>query len=564
MSEPPKEKEANAPGDRPEEALSEKEKPSSLSPKQKPSPSPGPKTTTTNTSSPSSRREYSGLKGGFFNRERKPSSPRPKKLPNTGAPLSPSSSSPSSPAGGNNSETVNTPSNTNEAQKSGGGGVSASEEWKAAPLSPLKSEVLRPMTPISPRNQDVREAIRQWAFLVGIRKRKKQLPLNKYGLPDVSADELEKELPEKRVIDQMRKAFRDLTESRLISGWDDGSGFEYVIDLFSQLLDLICSFVGRRQTEKFRKALDIDVLKQMVHAHVYTPSEFQETLKICVGLLYELESPYQHMLTKKWWESLKYDYATKEEYATAICDSIMHLFRKCDLCKMEVENYYISRISPADRQKQELQAFQKIPLPLSTPWDCTSRENFVAGLVKTVANNPKPLQESEVTSCLALDLTQLHTFQNSLQAVTLFGVISIVLNKILMKIDQESLKEFFDNFTEAYEINAGTTDILFEHLKKYISIDEHSAAKEGCAQIVKCADMSDPLYKVLSDRVVKFLVDETTENKTPLGATPEHLCHANDRALNLKQVTATFIEDHWKVYETVYVPTAKMRIKDDI
>lgn len=417
------------------------------------------------------------------------------------------------------------------------------------PLSPsMAPQCSIPFTRRPDYKRHMRALIQEWTFMSSIRKKK--LPLNKFGLPDVSADKLEGNTPRKKIIDKMRKAFRDLTEEKLISGWDDGSGFECVIDLFGQLLDLICSFVGRRQSDKFRKTLDIDMLKQMVKAHVYTPEEFQNTLKLCVGLLYELESPYQHTLTQEWWSELRYDFASKEEYAAAICDSIMYLFRKCDLCKMEVENYYISRITPAERQVRERVAFERIPLQLRTPWDCSTKESFIAGLVKIVAENTYKLKESSVTSCLACDLPALHSFQNSLQEATILSLMSVVLNKIFVKLDPDDVTEFFDTVLEAYYYKRGP-DVIFDILKTRIPESDHAVAKEACAQIAKCADVSDPLYKVLRDRMVKFVADANA-GPDVFGAKPAHLCHANQRGREFKDLFYPFVDEHWMVYGPCY------------
>jgi len=424
------------------------------------------------------------------------------------------------------------------------------------PLSPSMMSQKSASLPFAKKecSKQTKTLLQEWALIASIRKKK--LPLNKYGLPDVSADQLEKEMPKRMELDKMRKAFRDLTEEKLINGWEDGSGFTYVIDLFGQLLDLICSFVGRKQAEKFRKILDIDVLKQMVEAHVYTPQEFQNTLKLCVSLLYELESPYQHTSTQKWLEELKYDYATKDEYASAICDSIMYLFRKCDLCKMEVENYYISRISSADRMTQERLAFKKIPVPMETPWDCSTKENFVSGLIATIADTPYKLKEEEITSCLACDTQLLHSFQNAVQEATVLGVMSIVLNKIFSTMLPSDVQEFFESVVEAYYHSHGP-DVVFDILQSRISIDDYAAAKDACALIAKCADVNDPLYKVLRSRCVKFLTSgDETENEAVFGMKPEHLSHANERAQEIKARLKPFVDEHWEVYGPIYMEHA--------
>eukprot|EP00397_Hematodinium_sp_SG-2012_P034566 GEMP01037085.1.p1 GENE.GEMP01037085.1~~GEMP01037085.1.p1 ORF type:complete len:480 (+),score=72.19 GEMP01037085.1:57-1442(+) len=394
----------------------------------------------------------------------------------------------------------------------------------------------------------IKGLIQEWVFMSTIRKKK--VPLNQYGLPDASADQLEEDTPEKVIKDQMRQAFRDMTEEQLVAGWDDGTGFRHIVDLFSQLLDLICSFVGRNHGEKFRKALDIDVLRQMVEAHVYTPAEFQNTVQVCVELLEQLESPYQHKLTRNWLSQLKYDYTSTEEFAKAICDTIMYLFRKCDLCKIEVENYYISLIPPADLENRERAAYQKIPLPLRTPWDCSTEDNFVAGLIRAIAENPDKLTEDDVPSCLALDLPTLHGFQNSLQEATLLGVMSVVLNKIFAKFSADEQKEYMDAVREAWNTRGGP-DLFFDLLKTHIVEADVASAKEACAQLVKCADVADPLYKVFRARVVKFIT-EKNPGSDALGSKPAHLSYANNLVCDLAAACKAFADDHWQVYGSVY------------
>eukprot|EP00397_Hematodinium_sp_SG-2012_P062572 GEMP01084730.1.p1 GENE.GEMP01084730.1~~GEMP01084730.1.p1 ORF type:complete len:220 (+),score=23.01 GEMP01084730.1:118-777(+) len=217
---------------------------------------------------------------------------------------------------------------------------------------------------------------------------------------------------------------------------------------------------------------------------------------------------------------------------------------------MEVENYYISRISPADRQNQERAAFEKIPLPLHTPWKCSTNQLFLEGLIAVIAGCPSKLTESMVTSCLAFDLTALHRFQNALQETTVLGVMSVVLSKILSTFEADDLEDFFDSVLDAYSHKRGP-DVIFNVLQSRIPESDHAGAREACAQIVKCADLSDPLYKILRDRVVKFVVQEDASPDV-LGRKPAHLCYANQRAHDLKFDFCLFVEEHWQVYSPIY------------
>jgi len=426
----------------------------------------------------------------------------------------------------------------------------ASTPTSAFPLSPsMTSHALSFVRRLSDCHSEMKPQIQEWTFMHTIRK--KEVPLNKFGLPDVPADVLVKNRPDRQIIEAMRHQWREVAEKKLLEGWDDGTGFESVIDLFAQLLDLICSFVGQKQAEKYRTALDIDVLKQMVEARVYTPNELQATLKTCVGILFEMESPYQHLVTQKWFSELKFDYASKEEYVTAICDTIMYIFKKCDLCKLEVENYYVSRISKADRQVREREAFLKIPLPLRTPWDCSSKEHFSTGLLKACSENATNLEEDAITSCLALDINALHHIQYKIQEVTLLGVMAVVLNKLLVKhCTPEIVEGFFSDVLEEYMRRRGP-NLIFGLLSKLIPEESHAEGQECCSQIVKCADVNDPLYKVLRDRVLRFCKDEP-DSEDILGSKPPNLCYANRNAVDLKAAFQSFVNDHWEVYGPIY------------
>lgn len=425
--------------------------------------------------------------------------------------------------------------------------VSATSKSSAKAQEEMVLTMEPPFTTHPHYSESMRGVVADWGFMSAVRRKK--VPLNKYGLPDVSGEQIEKGA-ERQARIEMRRNMRDHAEKVLIAGWDDGTGFGSVIDLFSQLLELFCSFVGSKHGEKFRKALDIDVLRQMVDARVYTPEEFRQTVEVCVALLHELESPYQNALTQRWHRGLKYDYTSTEDFAKAICDTIMFLFLKCDLCKLEVENYYISRIPPESLKERERQAFEKIPLPLRAPWDCSTKDKFAAGLLQALSSEATKLSEDAVTSCLALDLPTLHKFQNSLQEATLLAVMSAVFNKIFMKWQHEEQAEYIDSVVETYR-NTGGPNVFFDLLKPRLVEAEVASAKEACAQLVKCADISDPLYKVFRDRVVKFI---SAENPSPdvLGSKPAHLSHANVRVLELADSFHEFVDEHWQVYNLVY------------
>jgi len=382
----------------------------------------------------------------------------------------------------------------------------------------------------------VKNLVSEWQFKANLRKKK--VPLNKYGLPDVSGDAHDESL-------SARQAFREQTEAKLLAGWSDGSGFGVVVDCLSMLLDLITSFTGGPHSDKIRKMLDIDVLRQMVKAHVFTPEEFKNTVKTFVAVLNDLESPYQSAITQAWYQKfLLAEYASVEDYARGICEALMILIRKCEVCKIEVENYYISLIPRDELIKRELAAYLKIGFPHDKKF--ATKKEFTEAIMNLIGKADK-ISEDMIPRCLVLDLFKLHQFQYALQQVTLCAIMSAVFNKLFATWHVDKVKEYMDAVMSAYDTEGGHH--FFDLLAPHITEAEIPLAEICCATLIKCADVNDPLYKVFADRAKAFLLGQSEQ---ALGERPVTLSIANDRLHALASSYQCFIKDHLEVYESVH------------
>lgn len=245
----------------------------------------------------------------------------------------------------------------------------------------------------------------------------------------------------------MKRAYWDVIKEKLIAGWADGSGFESVIDILDELLSKMGGFMKRnpKKQEEFLAKLDMKMIRQMVQHRAYDINAFIVTIKQLVGMLYDLESPFQHARTNEFFsdetfygEILKL--TTPEEYAKKIVDALTELFRKVDVCQQELDNFYISILPQEKKEENETQQFFNVLMPkikylgqdmafvkalqsMNAQKFNSSQDLYDWFISKEILFSPRPLQDHEVIVPMRVELKDLHAIQNMLQSCCIIGVL---------------------------------------------------------------------------------------------------------------------------------------------
>ncbi|CEM35279.1 unnamed protein product [Vitrella brassicaformis CCMP3155] len=306
----------------------------------------------------------------------------------------------------------------------------------------------------------------QWMYLHAMRVNE-GFGISQHGLVQGVGLMNREEALANRVAETMKKAFWDNTQWYL-----DQSPPQYdiVLQHLNELRNTMARYIPEKRREAFLESLDLDLVKKQVETKTFDPSALQSVIGFLVTSLHDLESPFRHEQTVKWFTEMQQKLAGLGEqdaaaflqgFHLAIIESLKYLFSRLDILESEIQQWRMSQINGIQRQKMEQQHFAKmldrgeiglartnsflftdapaltLPRSPSPPSAAPPSQAeiaaalppvypvFVQRMAELIASD-KPLQMGDCPEPLRLDLSRLHGVQDGLQRAAVLALVAVL------------------------------------------------------------------------------------------------------------------------------------------
>jgi len=377
----------------------------------------------------------------------------------------------------------------------------------------------------------------------------------------------------------MKRAFWDQCKGEMKAG-----NLDTVLARIRELVETLGSFVANPERRaSLCGRVDLELIEQEVRAGAFDVGSLTVVCESIIAILADLESPYQHARTQRWYTEFG---STAGEFPDRVVAALSFFFAQTDALRAEVNNVYISMVPLSERQASERKAFKAmidrgvVTLDVAKAWVRSSAEAVGPGrgpvflrravgrlVVQSLGSSivtARPLQMEDIPEPLRLDVAALVQFQSDVQHVVLLAAIATFSASLAVfpQGNVELLRVAFGAISGALRDPQVTQESFRTALEREVAA-LWAAAKEPMnygafdqflAQVKKCFVVDSPVMRVFTQRVAAVLTAPTVDSQV-LGTTPWTLRFAEEALLDLRGSMHAFADAHGEVYwDDFYAP----------
>lgn len=373
-----------------------------------------------------------------------------------------------------------------------------------------------------------------------------------------------------QVASSIKRSYWDVARAELAKPEPD---FSFLLSRVGELVETMSGFlpVARRAVFKER-AVDMSMLRMQVDNKAFDHTSLMELVHRLGAALMELESPYQSARTQEWLDEL-------DTHQTAdVVSCLAHLFEKCDILRMEVENVGLQQVKATKLRELENDIFTRmtqhdiLSLEVTKSWLAASEHggNVEIAVIKSMAKllvDKDAIRAERCPEPLRCDLQCLQDFQSGLQGVALLGLVAIVASPFFpASTVVDDAKALFDGVAAETEKSCPQLDAICKAVEDGLADLRHSKGEapvdfkklDAALQTLRnCLGEDVPAFRLLHDRACGALVTALGPPRqlvlpASLGHTPWSLRYAADHLNLLVEKVWAFLGEHLRVYRPVY------------
>eukprot|EP00929_Paragymnodinium_shiwhaense_P093971 TRINITY_DN54328_c0_g1_i1.p1 TRINITY_DN54328_c0_g1~~TRINITY_DN54328_c0_g1_i1.p1 ORF type:complete len:484 (+),score=58.65 TRINITY_DN54328_c0_g1_i1:149-1453(+) len=379
-----------------------------------------------------------------------------------------------------------------------------------------------------------------------------------------------------QVASVMKRTYWDTVREELAKPEPD---FSFLLSRVDELVDTMSGFLPQPRRDAFKeKTVDMPLLRTQVLNRAFDYASLLELVKRLCAALMELESPFQSARTQEWLDDLLAKPAPDDTgFRNDVVTSLAHLFQKCDVLRMDIENFGLQQVRATKLQGLERTVFADmvrlkiLTLDVTRAWTSASEHNgnIEVAVIKGMAWMLTEKQALPIDKCpepLRCDLNALHDFQSRLQGVALLGLVAIMCTPFFpTNIDILEASEVFVAVRKQVEtkpklhlickaLEESVADLRHKKGEAPVDLERFDAA---LGTLRTCLGEDAPAFRLLHDRACKAFVAGLGPPKqhslpTSLGDSPWSLRFAVDNLNLLLDDVWTFLGDHLRVYRPMY------------